>query len=121
MKLRLRSNSIRIRLTKTEVSTLSNTGYLETSTSFGSNRFNYALQCVDTMQLTATLADNKITVFIPASKVKGWPENEVVGFNDKMPVGNGEFLSLLVEKDFVCLDETDEDQSDNYINPKSNC
>jgi len=26
-------------------------------------------------------------------------------------------LHLLVEKDFVCLDEVNEDQSDNYPNP----
>jgi hypothetical protein len=30
---------------------------------------------------------------------------------------NGKELFLLLEKDFVCLDETIEDQSDNYPNP----
>jgi len=27
----------------------------------------------------------------------------------------------LVEKDFICLDETTEDQSDNYENPNKTC
>jgi hypothetical protein len=38
-----------------------------------------------------------------------------------MPLGNGQSLKLLLEKDFVCLDHTDEDQSDNYPNPNKTC
>jgi hypothetical protein len=34
-----------------------------------------------------------------------------------MPFFEDNSLYLLVEKDFVCLDETSEDQSDNYENP----
>jgi len=30
-------------------------------------------------------------------------------------------LHLLLEKDFVCLDNTAEDQSDNYPNPNKAC
>jgi hypothetical protein len=30
-------------------------------------------------------------------------------------------LFLLIEKDFVCLDNTFEDQSDNYPNPNAVC
>jgi len=30
-------------------------------------------------------------------------------------------LKLLLEKDFVCLDDTDEDQSDQYDNPNAKC
>jgi len=41
----------------------------------------------------------------------------VVGFNAKMPVAENGSLYLLLEKDFVCLDETTEDQNDNYENP----
>lgn len=46
-----------------------------------------------------------------------WDKNEIVGFKDDFALKNGEKLSLLVEKDFVCLDERDEDESDNYPNP----
>lgn len=45
----------------------------------------------------------------------------MVGFNNKMPLDNGEHLFLLVEKDFVCLDNTFEDQSDNFPNPNAVC
>ena len=111
MKLRLKSNSIRIRLTKTEVSTLANTGYIEEKTSFINNAFIYALQTIDA---------NEITIFIPSTFIKDWPENEIIGLNGTMTTNN-EPLYLLIEKDFVCLDETTEDQSDNYANPNSTC
>jgi hypothetical protein len=38
-----------------------------------------------------------------------------------MEIGNDKYLFLLVEKDFVCLDNTVEDQSDNYPNPNAVC
>lgn len=127
MKLRIKSNSIRIRLTKTEVSTLANTGHLEDQTLFANNktdsyRFVYALQRVDDAnELSAKLDTNKITMFVPAALLKGWPENNIVGFDANMPVAENKFLYLLLEKDFVCLDETTEDQADNYENPNKTC
>ena len=121
MKLRLKSNSIRIRLTKTEVSTLANTGYLEEKTPFINNTFIYSIQTIDSTELSASLDSNKITLFVPVDFIKEWPENDIVSLKGKMTVANDEALYLLVEKDFVCLDETTEDQSDNYTNPNSAC
>ena len=43
------------------------------------------------------------------------------GFENNMDFGDGKQLFLLIEKDFVCLDETIEDQSDNYENPSKTC
>ena len=43
------------------------------------------------------------------------------GFQHKQALSNGKELFLLVEKDFVCLDNTFEDQSDNYPNPNAHC
>ena len=122
MKLRIKGNSLRIRLTKTEVSKLAQTGYLEDQTSFPNNRFVYALQkVVDAIVLSATFENNKITIFVPASFIEDWVGNNIVGLDTKMPISQTESLYLLIEKDFVCLDETTEDQRDNYNNPNKNC
>ncbi len=122
MKLRIKSNSIRIRLTKTEVSSLAATGYLEEQTIFVNSKFIYALQTVDDAnELSATIDTNKITMLVPVALIKDWPENNVVGFEASMPVAENQSLYLLLEKDFVCLDETTEDQSDNYENPAKTC
>jgi hypothetical protein len=121
MKLRIKGNSLRIRLTKTEVSKLAETGYLEEQTNFPNNRFVYALQKADAVELSAIFEKNKITIHAPAAFIEDWPSNNIIGLETKMPLPNNESLFLLIEKDFVCLDETTEDQSDNYENPNKNC
>ncbi len=93
-------------------------GYLEEQTMFANNKFVYAVQSVeDGNVLSASLDAHKITMYVSKSLLKDWPGNEVVGFNAKMPVAENGSLYLLLEKDFVCLDETTEDQSNNYENP----
>lgn len=119
MKLRLKSNSIRIRLTKTEVSTLVDTGYLEEKTPFAHSTLEYRLQTTFADEIYAALNTNKIIVFIPEILIKGWPESDLIGFTGKMTLANEEVLHIKIEKDFTCLDETTEDQSDNYANPKT--
>lgn len=123
MKLRIKGNSLRIRLTKTEVERISGEdGYLEEETSFGNGKLIYALQQVTTgNELSAAMEGNKITMFVPAALTAGWPKNNVVGFEAKMPLEDNKSLYLLLEKDFVCLDHTNEDQSDNYENPNKVC
>lgn len=41
-----------------------------------------------------------------------------VGFYHTQTLDDGQKLNLTLEKDFVCLDERSEDQSDNYPNPR---
>ena len=122
MKLRIKGNSLRIRLTKSEVTKLAETGYLEEQTIFPNNRFTYALKSAEhAPELFATLSNNKITIFVPEVFIKDWANNEIVGLETKMPLSDTESLYLLIEKDFVCLDETTEDQTDNYENPNKTC
>lgn len=60
-------------------------------------------------------------MYVPQALVNGWPQNNTVGFNAKKPLPNNGSLYLLLEKDFICLDDTTEDQSDNYNNPNKTC
>jgi hypothetical protein len=122
MKLRIKGNSVRLRLSKTEVEKLAVAKYLEESTSFGNNTFVYALQVKDHGdELSADFDGSKITVFIPGIFIKDWAVNDVTGFNATMKVSDEESLYILVEKDFKCLDETTGDQQDNYENPNKTC
>lgn len=122
MKLRIKGNSVRIRLTKTEVNSIAAVGYIEEETWFGNNRFVYALQKVDEGNtLTAALETNKMIMFVPAALANDWPDNSIVGFEANIPLAGNKKLYLLLEKDFICLDETSEDQSDNYENPNKAC
>jgi hypothetical protein len=118
MKIRIKGNSIRIRLTRSEVDLFGSTGYIEEHTEFGPARFTYALKRSPEHQaLSAIFEQHKITVLMPIAWTDEWIATERVGYESNMPLPNDQALYLLVEKDFVCLDNTTEDQSDNYPNP----
>lgn len=112
MKIRIKGNSLRYRLTKSDVDHFAKEGYLEEVTVFGSDVLTYALQRDGSDQLSANFDNHKITLFMPEQMVKNWATTDRVGFEKT----NGP-LYLLVEKDFKCLDNVAEDQSDNYPNP----
>ncbi len=119
MKIRIKGDSIRYRLTKTEVETFCEKGVYSETTHFGTSEFNYVLQAKEGINaMTADFADNTITLFLPKDACSSWATSDKVGYQNTMPLGNGKVLSLLLEKDFACLDNTMEDQSDNYPNPK---
>lgn len=122
MKIRIKGNSIRLRLTKTEVANFSQNGYLEEHTEFGEVFFAYALlRDPKADALSASMDGNKITMHVPASIADEWTGTDMIGFQHNQPLANGKQLFLLLEKDFVCLDNTFEDQSDNYPNPNAHC
>ena len=117
MKIRIKGNTIRLRLVKTEVKQLQELGYVEEKIEFSSAKFSYRLEAKEWIQaLEAQFSSNKITVYIPKSEALIWYDTDQITYKN-----NFEKLLLLIEKDFVCLDHTDEDQSDNYANPNTKC
>ena len=112
--------SLRFRLTRSEVDTLCNKGYIEDQTTFDTSVFTYAVKLVEaSAKLSAQFNNNTISLNLPVSLGNNWHQTEQVGFNETMEFKNEGTLSLLLEKDFTCLDERLEDQSDNYPNPKA--
>ena len=117
MKIRIKGNSLRYRLTRPEVERFIETGFIEDKINFGSGILFYALQKTDEKEISASFLDNRILLFLPQPMIEQWIDDDVVGFEHNMPLPNGGTLFLLIEKDFTCLDKVDEDQSDNYPNP----
>ncbi|MEO1010016.1 MAG: hypothetical protein AAFX53_01845 [Bacteroidota bacterium] len=118
MKIRIKGNSIRYRLTKTEVATFCKTGGYSENTKFSSSVFTYELRAkAGIPHPDAQFTNNSIILFLPLEQCKDWDKTPTVGFQYILAQGTGQELSLLVEKDFTCLDRTSEDQSDNYPNP----
>jgi len=116
MKIRIKGNSIRYRLSKTDVDVFIKTGSLEETVDFGSQKLIYALKKTLELTLSASFEQNIITLNMPQVMADEWDTTETVGFN-----GVDGKLSLLIEKDFQCLDNVAEDQADNYPNPALVC
>jgi len=121
MKIRIKGNSVRLRLTKTDIRNLGETGQVQESTSFVSNRLNYKLQQTNEAILSADFTKNTITVFIPQAMAETLVATTQIGFDGRQATGDNETLYILIEKDFQCIDHTTEDQSDMYINPNKTC
>jgi hypothetical protein len=122
MKLRLKGNTVRFRLTKTEVKLIGDEGYLKEQTEFFPDTFFYAVKSDDSVnELMADFKNGGITLLIPEAWAKDWVNSEQVGFEGWMKTKEDKSIYLLLEKDFKCLDETTEDQSDNFENPNVAC
>ncbi len=119
MKIRIRGNSLRFRLTRSEVAQLCNQGVFEERTAFNEALFSYGVRVsAETGELYASFSNNSIVLHIPRASLGNWSENDQVGFYHTQTLKNGQTLVLKLEKDFICMDETLEDQSDNYPNPR---
>lgn len=116
MKIRIKDNSVRFRITQSEVTELHKNGMISSTTQFIDNPFIYTVEKTDEQQLSAAFVEHRIVMKIPGFMVEELATTDRVGFD-----GLSGKVQLLIEKDFVCLDNTIEDQSDNYPNPNMKC
>jgi hypothetical protein len=122
MKIRIKGNTVRYRLTKSDIVTLTQVGYLEDQTQFLTTTLVYSIQKSEQEQLIADLVDHRITLFVPAQVLEYWASSNQVSIENTMPLKDGGSLFLLLEKDFKCIDgDLTEDQSDFFENPNLNC
>jgi hypothetical protein len=119
MKIRIKGNTLRYRLTKSDVETFCKTGFFSEKTEFATTIFNYELKVKEGItQLEADYTNNTITLYFPKEDTENWATNDIVGFENTYTTSAGAALSILVEKDFICMDQPLEDQANNYPNPK---
>lgn len=126
MKIRIQGNSIRLRLSQSEVKIFGETGRVEDGIRFGpaaADAFFYALQSADVPEISAGFTANRIKILVPAGLGTHWASSkEEVGIEHLVRIEQGESLRILVEKDFKCLaDRPGEDESDNFPNPNLSC
>lgn len=117
MKLRIKSNTIRLRLSQDEVKCLEEETVVTDRCAFPGSELVYAIELKgDIDQMYAEFSGQAIKVYMPESLVQNWSSNDTVGFDAHMQ--NGTYI--LVEKDFKCLIPRDsEDESALYPNPKA--
>jgi hypothetical protein len=121
MKLRIKGNSLRLRISRSEVTRLLEGDCLEETIQFAPEacaRFTYALQQDRLVgRPTVQYTENRVAVFIPADQANAWGITDQVGIAEDIGLGNLGSLALLIEKDFACLDRSDEDNLDTFPNP----
>ena len=121
MKLRLQSNSIRLRLKRREVEQLAQTGRVEERIIFGTDPedvFNCVLEVSRVITVPqARCQDRLVIVQVPADSVMRWASSDEVGIETSQSLGDRGQLQVLVEKDFACLNGPEEQNIDTFPNP----
>ena len=121
MKLRIRGDSLRFRLKVSEVQRIGAGHSVREETQFPASALSYALDVADVAAIDAHFANDRITVRLPREVATRWAASDEVSVFSELELGDGNSLSLLIEKDFRCLapgdHRHDDDDEDTFPHP----
>jgi len=103
VKLRIRGDSLRLRLTRAEVRSLRETGSVTEAVNFGPSVLHYELRRAEVDAPTARFEGDRIVVSLPRAQANAWAEGDAVGIAATQALAGDASLALLIEKDFQCL------------------
>jgi hypothetical protein len=121
MKVRLHENTLRVRITKSELESLAAGRRIEQKTEFSPE--SVLLSAVEASReaktCSATFSAGRISVTVPLRQVQLLATSDEVGIEADQPVAAGRSLRILLEKDFQCLHGNAEENIDAFENPKA--
>ena len=119
MKVRIRGNSLRFRLTRSEVKTWVETGGLSDSIALAADvgaSLTYGLILHPETTWSVHFHESRLEVSVPEPAARQWAQTEQVGLEHSFSWG----LRVAVEKDFHCLEHRPgEDDSDAFDRPRA--
>ena len=121
MKLRILNNSIRLRLSQTEVNEIATGNEVRSETQFGTNGSTliYIFKKSSSDKFQAELSGQEIIISAPGPIVDTWVKTDQVSMEGQQTIDDHSLLRILIEKDFKCLtDRPHEDESDLFPNPE---
>lgn len=120
MKLRIKGNSLRLRVTPSEMTRLLESGRIEETIYFSVEtgaHLTYVLEHSGVGSAIAVRwAPQLVAVVIPSDEARRWGNSSDVGLYGEVDTSSG-VLELAVEKDFACLDKSDTENADTFPNP----
>jgi hypothetical protein len=100
MQLRIRGNSIRLRVSKTELAKIADQGKVEETVRFSSDQsLRYGIEVRPTGAITARYDETSIIVTLPKSRLDLWLRPEELSVEGSQPIGGGKVLQIVLEKD----------------------
>jgi hypothetical protein len=122
MRLRIKGDSLRLRVGTSEVKQLMASGRIEETIHFAPGaHLIYALEHSATAAcVSVSHTPDELVVILPASVAQAWANGDDVGIYAAVPNGSGS-LEVAIEKNFACLDSSHAGNHDTYPNPKAAC
>ncbi len=124
MKLRLRKNSIRLRLLQSEIRSLAKSGGVSEKILFAPDKsLKYSVNISDdAREISASFQNGDVRIEIPKFLAEKWIESDQIGLENNQFIDNNLSLKIVLEKDFSCPERPlDPDNADAFANPKSSC
>ncbi|HWZ77693.1 MAG TPA: hypothetical protein VNX87_14215 [Candidatus Sulfotelmatobacter sp.] len=120
MKLRIHNGSLRLRLNRSDINQLQETGICAESLQFGpGSQLTYTLESSSQFTvMEAQYRQDRISILLPLEMARKWTGSEQISLGLDSVVGGGP--SLLIEKDFRCLHSEERkpsDDADSFPNP----
>lgn len=117
MKLRIRGNSVRIRLDTRDLVKLVTQGHTGDELRFGSRAdqnlsYSVRIGTAPHNQPQMEYVAGRLTVTISRQDAEEWSLTDRVGFNHQQHTSDGETVRLLLEKDFACIDRAPGEEPD---------
>ena len=121
MKLRLRNNSIRLRLDQEDVKNFIENKKVTEKIYFQPNMpaLSYSISWERYAEkVSAEFVGQDILINVPDKIAKKWVQDSEVGFEADQQIDGNQSLQILIEKDFKCLTKRPgEDESKSFPNP----
>ena len=119
MKLRIHGDSIRLRLSRSEVAEFGERGRVEDSVHFGRGAaLVYALESApDSGSARAVFDNGAIRIIVPALAARRWAITAEVGITGEQALDDHGRLTIVIEKDFQCAHKPGDQDEDTFPNP----
>ncbi len=125
MKLRIKGNTLRLRVSRSELTSLLNGNRVEDAIQFTAapeSRLTYGLQVAPQVKpVEIEWKPQSVTVSISEEQMKSWAMEAEVGIYEAVDLGPAGALAVMIEKDFACLEGTEEENADSFANPNAAC
>ena len=120
MKLRIKGDSLRLRIAHSEMTRLMDAGRIEDTVHFGQEedaQFTYALEhSAEAREIGVRWIGACVAVILPTPNARAWAQGNEVGLYGSVQVRNG-CLEIAIEKDWACLDKSTAENKDTFPNP----
>jgi len=121
MKLRIRGNTVRLRLKRSEVEQVASGQGVVEQTCFPDSVLTYRLDTSDDGTFSVSFNDGDLSIRLPESDVVRWARSDQVSIVAEQALQKSDALSVLIEKDFSCLapghHRSSEDDADTFPHP----
>jgi hypothetical protein len=121
MKLRIKGNSLRLRVSRSEFARFQAGGRIEETIHFSAApeaTLTYALESsFRPSPVAVRYGAREVTVILSKDRTRIWSDQSEVGVYTTLDIGPAGSLEVAVEKDFACLDRSGQDNSDTFTNP----